>query len=212
MNWKSWLSKPSAVLSALAVFTGLLVNFQGAMAQVANAIPAISAFIPLIALGGTTFFSLWALSIAAVWIWNRMPSHKFGACSSEVNECLQLVHGAIRYWPYNNPGGDPWPRLIELSKRLEKLNIPFPAFDTAGDEEKLEEWFQFLKDLGPLANRCELSRARNLIPTEGERCCMDRGGDGIPPFPSRSVRRCVRTQAVRVRSLCSELSGRTGSP
>ena len=41
-----------------------------------------------------------------------------------------------------------------------------------------------------------------------ERCCMDRGGDGIRPFPSGSVRRCVRTQAVRVRSLCSELSGR----
>ena len=41
-----------------------------------------------------------------------------------------------------------------------------------------------------------------------ERCCMDRGGDGIRPFPSRSVRRCVRTQAVRVRSLCAELSGR----
>ena len=44
--------------------------------------------------------------------------------------------------------------------------------------------------------------------SEAERCCMDRGGDGIRPFPSDSVRRCVRTQAVRVRSLCSELSGR----
>ena len=31
---------------------------------------------------------------------------------------------------------------------------------------------------------------------------------GIRPFPSGSVRRYVRTQAVRVRSLCSELSGR----
>ena len=41
-----------------------------------------------------------------------------------------------------------------------------------------------------------------------QRCCMDRGGDGIRPFPSGSVRRCVRTQAVRVPSLCSELSGR----
>ena len=39
-----------------------------------------------------------------------------------------------------------------------------------------------------------------------KRCCMDRGGDGIRPFPSGSVRRCVRTQAVRVRSLCSGLS------
>ena len=45
-----------------------------------------------------------------------------------------------------------------------------------------------------------------------ERCCMDRGGDGIRPFPSGSVRRYVRTQAVRVRSLCSGLSGRPGSP
>ena len=45
-----------------------------------------------------------------------------------------------------------------------------------------------------------------------ERCCMDRGGDGILPFPSGSVRRCVRTQAARVRSLCSELPGRPGSP
>ena len=30
---------------------------------------------------------------------------------------------------------------------------------------------------------------------------MDRGGDRIRPFPSGSVRRCVRTQAARVRSL-----------
>ena len=45
-----------------------------------------------------------------------------------------------------------------------------------------------------------------------QRCCMDRGGDGIHPFPSGSVRRCVRTQAVRVRSLCSGLSDRPGSP
>ncbi len=46
----------------------------------------------------------------------------------------------------------------------------------------------------------------------GERCCMDRGGDGIRPFPSGSVRRYARTQAVRVRSLCSGLFGRVGSP
>ena len=45
-----------------------------------------------------------------------------------------------------------------------------------------------------------------------ERCCIDRGGDGIRPFPSGSVRRCVRTRDVRVRSLCSELSGRPESP
>ena len=45
-----------------------------------------------------------------------------------------------------------------------------------------------------------------------ERCCMDRGGNGIPPFPSRSVRRCVRTQAVRARSLCSGLFDRVGPP
>ena len=46
----------------------------------------------------------------------------------------------------------------------------------------------------------------------GQRCCMDRGGNGIPPFPSRSVRRCVRTQAVRARSLCSGLFDRVGPP
>ena len=45
-----------------------------------------------------------------------------------------------------------------------------------------------------------------------QRCCMDRGGNGIPPFPSRSVRRCVRTQAVRARSLCSGLFDRVGPP
>ena len=45
-----------------------------------------------------------------------------------------------------------------------------------------------------------------------QRCCMDRGGNGIPPFPSRSVRRCVRTQAVRARSLGSGLFDRVGPP
>ena len=56
------------------------------------------------------------------------------------------------------------------------------------------------------------SMAKSRIYGRTERSCMDRGGDGIRPFPSGSVRRCVRTQAVRVRSLCSELSGRPGFP
>ena len=56
-----------------------------------------------------------------------------------------------------------------------------------------------------------LPRGLQDLPTD-QRCCMDRGGDEICPFPSGSVRRCVRTQAARVRSLCSELSGRPGSP
>ena len=56
------------------------------------------------------------------------------------------------------------------------------------------------------------SRAEFDPRSGGERCCMDRGGDGIRPFPSGSVRRYFRTQAVRVRSLCSGLSGRPGSP
>ena len=47
MNWKSWLGKPAAVLSVLAVCTGLLVDYQGA----ASAIPTIAAFLPLIANG-----------------------------------------------------------------------------------------------------------------------------------------------------------------
>ena len=34
----------------------------------------------------------------------------------------------------------------------------------------------------------------------------------FPLSPSGSVRRCVRTQAVRARSLCSGLCGRVGSP
>ena len=58
-----------------------------------------------------------------------------------------------------------------------------------------------------------VSRTKDTVElTSSERCCMDRGGDGIRPFPSGSVRRYVRTQAVRVRSLCSGLSGRPGSP
>ncbi len=57
-----------------------------------------------------------------------------------------------------------------------------------------------------------LERLPKVSGAEKERCCMDRGGNGIPPFPSRSVRRCVRTQAVRARSLCSGLFDRVGPP
>ena len=49
-------------------------------------------------------------------------------------------------------------------------------------------------------------------PSLAQPCCTDRDGNGMLPFPSRSVRRCVRTQAVRARSLCSGLFGRVGSP
>ena len=66
---------------------------------------------------------------------------------------------------------------------------------------------QYKRQNGPY--RLILSRTGEYkLPFGTQRCCMDRGGDGIRPFPSRSVRRCVRTQAVRVRSLCAELSGR----
>ena len=41
-----------------------------------------------------------------------------------------------------------------------------------------------------------------FLRTQDQPCCTDRDGNGILPFPSRSVRRCVRTQAVRARSLC----------
>ena len=64
--------------------------------------------------------------------------------------------------------------------------------------------------LGAEVVRIEVQSRTDLL--AGQRCCMDRGGDGIRPFPSGSVRRYARTQAVRVRSLCSGLFGRVGSP
>ena len=67
-------------------------------------------------------------------------------------------------------------------------------------------------DLEDVLNRLWENPSRYPQHAVPQRCCMDRGGDGIRPFPSGSVRRCVRTQAARVRSLCSELSGRPGSP
>ena len=72
---------------------------------------------------------------------------------------------------------------------------------------------RLLKTHGGLQKKLEVKSLRWKSPVgRVQRCCMDRGGDEIRPFPSGSVRRCVRTQAARVRSLCSELSGRPGSP
>ncbi len=59
--------------------------------------------------------------------------------------------------------------------------------------------------------RCEFIDRRENVPALSlvARIGME---TEFPLSPSGSVRRCVRTQAVRARSLCSGLFGRVGSP
>ena len=69
----------------------------------------------------------------------------------------------------------------------------------------LDSWTRERRVIGKAEHLAKGANPRFIVtslpkgqPTQ--RCCMDRGGDGIRPFPSGSVRRYVRTQAVRVRS------------
>ena len=92
--------------------------------------------------------------------------------------------------------------LVPIGDALSGMGGPVKAIRDASPQAR--HHFTQADQVNQLVRACEAD--------PDQRCCMDRGGDGIRPFPSGSVRRCVRTQAVRVRSLCSELSGRPGSP
>ena len=104
--------------------------------------------------------------------------------------------------------------LVPIGEALADLDGPVQAireassqalhhFTQADQVNQLVSASEADPDLGFMARMMALCS----LPRTNQRCCMDRGGDGIRPFPSGSVRRCVRTQAVRVRSLCSEPSG-----
>ena len=92
--------------------------------------------------------------------------------------------------------------LVSVSKALAGLPGPVKAIREA--PLQMRRYFTQADQVHQLVSASEAD--------PDQRCCMDRGGDGIRPFPSGSVRRCVGTQAARVRSLRSELSGRPGSP
>lgn len=73
MDWKSIL-KPGTICSGLAIFITLLVDSEGAAARIAAMAPKLSAFLsafmPLIAVGGTAFFSV----AAVMWSWHSATS------------------------------------------------------------------------------------------------------------------------------------------
>ena len=65
MNWKEFV-KPGSILSGLSIFITLLVDSEGAASRLSEMMPWLSAFLPLIAVGGTAFFSV----CAVIWTWS----------------------------------------------------------------------------------------------------------------------------------------------
>ena len=147
---------------------------------------------------------------------------------------IEITMSDSKDWYYGldgNPGGN---QHDFVSVVLHEIGHALGFFDSFRVDESTEEaeyglgddniptvfdFFIFDTEINRLVDEdeytnpsTELTDAVTGITLFWERCCMDRGGDGIRPFPSGSVRRYVRTQAVRVRSLCSGLSGRPGSP
>ena len=105
-------------------------------------------------------------------------------------------------------------RLAGAATTGRKLEKPVCHYSLNWAKEEKPDRQEMLRAAEGSLKALGLERHQALIVShrDGQRCCMDRDGDGIRPFPSGSVRRCVGTQAARVRSLCSGLSGRPGSP
>ncbi len=159
MEWKSVFRNPLCALSVLAMFAGLLVDFQGAASKMARAIPLIEALLPLIALGGVTFFGLWSIWAVPSFFWARRPAAKFGTNYYFIVKCRNAVEGRIIGILDNN--SHLYAGMTELSNTLSRFRIQCPNINP-DDKYYAVVWFNFLAQLAPLARHDDLYNARKL--------------------------------------------------
>ena len=164
-DWKTIITAPYTALAFLAMFAGLLVDYQGAMSKVAAAIPVVAAFLPLLAIGGTTFFGLWSITSIWTFFWSRRPAARFGRLYHTVVQSRDAAKFAMETAPrwtpdiQTNPGL--YADLRQLSDILRRLGIECPSV-FLDDQKYSSIWFAFLTELSSLAFHGDLTKARRL--------------------------------------------------
>ncbi len=166
MASKHWISSSLSALSGLAAFVGLLVDFQGVASVIGKLFEVAKAFIPLIAIFGTTYCSLWFLVIITQLIKKRLPSSKFKMLSDEIDFCKQLIIDENNFFNFKLDSKQEISIAIyALSLKLYKFSIPHP--DTNTDNEAImQSWLNYLVVLSECARSGELRKARGIKKVE----------------------------------------------
>ena len=156
MSWKRLQQKPLPSLSGLAVFLSLLLDFQEAATKVSEITPLIEAFLPLVAVGGVTYFGLQSVAH----IWSLRPSAKFGQLYPQISGLRNAV-GAL-HEADSVPSGTTQllGALHEMAYALSRFGIRCPKVKL--DHNYAFAWFSFLTVLAPLAQHSHLRKARKL--------------------------------------------------
>ena len=160
VNFTSAQKKLAWSVSALATFTGLLVDFRGAASQLASIWPILEALLPIISLVGTALAVLWLVQIAWAWWRPRRKSERLKALEYLI---LQLLHDLPRDSHYATldaklnlwtDTGIDFEKLAIILK--EDFDIETPRSKQIGDV------LVYLRNLLPFVRRGELRQARNL--------------------------------------------------
>ena len=162
MDWKGLLRKPGTVVAGLAVCSGLLVDFQGAASKVSDAIPIIAAFLPLIAIGGVTFFGFWSITSVSAFLWSLPPAAKFGGYYPVIVSvrlsCVEHMNDRLR----STTPPQIYARAHEITESLYRFGILCPNV-SPNDKDYVVTWFNFLTKLAPLARHEDLYNAQNFF-------------------------------------------------
>ncbi len=161
MKWKVSLGSLFAAMSGLGAFVGLLNDFQGAASMLGKVFEIIQALLPIIALGGITWCSLWALYFLGQMINKFLPRTKFKMLNDEIKHCKDLAWQHIDSWSYPN-NKNAVSALATLELKLERLSIPFPNVDTSQDEY-IHQWAIFLIVISEASESSDLRSARQAI-------------------------------------------------
>ena len=175
MRWKSAFSNPQAALCWLSVFVSLLVDFQEAGTKVSEFLPAaIRGLLPLVAIGGTTYFSISILQAipgcfrrAKQRAERRSPTGRFKACSDNINYCLDIIDTALeRERPI---GTDGFRKIVVLTQtKLSEFQIGFPDPSTFDPRTPMGKrvWYRFLLNLAIYCETGNLEAARLLMKSQ----------------------------------------------
>ena len=163
------------------MFAGLLVDFQGAVSKMVGILPIVEAFLPLAALGGTTFFGLWSASAIGNGLIERRTK-KFERTTNEAVALMEEIRdrfGSVEHLSHFN---DYWTSSVEEGERedtrmliadLKAMGLAPPSNTGTG------EWHSHLNRLLPHVRRHGVRCAR----AERDRWYKGgskRGGDDDP--------------------------------
>ena len=174
MRWETF-RRPEWVLAWLAIFVGLLVDFQEAATKMGEFLPIIRGFLPAVAIGGTVFFTVWLVPIvvtkcvrmvakAKAKAKSKLPTEKLKACRCQIQSCLDSVDDALKYEHLITT--DDFQKIVVLTQtKLAEFEIDSPDFSKHDPRTQSgsQVWYQFLLTLSICSKTGNLTVARSIM-------------------------------------------------